>query len=58
VLAALLLAVTINVDAAANRHPISPNVYGVAFASAAQLADLNVPMNRSGGNAATGSSAP
>src|SRR5512142_2934856 len=46
-------AVTIRVDAAANRHPIDPNIYGVAFASAQQLADLNVPLNRSGGNATT-----
>ena len=50
---ALLGQVTIDVDAAANRHPIDPNVYGVAYASAAQLSDLNVPLNRSGGNAAT-----
>src|SRR6266852_1068441 len=46
-------AVTINVDAAANRHPIDPNIYGMAFASAADLADLNCPLNRSGGNAET-----
>ncbi len=46
-------AVTVNVDAAAKRLPISPNVYGLSFASSAQLADLNVPINRSGGNAAT-----
>ena len=44
-------AVTINVDANANRKPISPYIYGVAFASTAQLADLNAPLNRSGGNA-------
>src|SRR3984893_2545594 len=43
--------VTINVDAAANRHNINPNIYGVAFATLAQLADLNCPLNRSGGNA-------
>jgi beta-glucanase (GH16 family) len=43
--------ITINVDAAANRRPINPNIYGVAFASTAQLADLNSPLNRSGGNA-------
>src|SRR6476661_6156150 len=43
--------VTINIDAAANRHTINPNIYGVAFATAAQLADLNSPLNRSGGNA-------
>jgi hypothetical protein len=45
--------VTINVDASANRHPIDPNIYGMAFASAADLADLNCPLNRSGGNAET-----
>ncbi len=44
-------AVTVNVDANANRHPISPYIYGVAFASTTQLADLNAPLNRSGGNA-------
>ncbi len=42
--------VTVTVDAAASRHAISPNVYGVAHASAAALGDLNVPVNRSGGN--------
>jgi len=41
----------ISVDASANRRPISPEIYGVAFATAAQLADLNVPLNRNGGNA-------
>ena len=44
---------TITVDAGANRHPISPLIYGVAFASQSQVADLNVPLNRSGGNAET-----
>src|SRR5262249_14381596 len=43
--------VIINIDAAANRHPINPNIYGVAFASTTQLSDLNAPLNRSGGNA-------
>jgi hypothetical protein len=43
--------VTITIDAAANRHTINPNVYGVAFASTPQLTDLNCPLNRSGGNA-------
>ncbi len=41
------------VDAASNRHPISPLIYGVAFATSNQLADLNCPLNRSGGNAET-----
>lgn len=42
--------VKISIDAGANRHPINPNVYGMAYASAAALADLNVPLDRSGGN--------
>jgi len=44
-------AVSIAVDAVANLHPINPNIYGVAFADSAALADLNVPLNRDGGNA-------
>ncbi len=43
-------AVTINVDAATNRHPINPNIYGVAYATTAELNDLNAPLNRNGGN--------
>jgi Glycoside hydrolase family 44/PA14 domain/Fibronectin type III domain len=39
------------VNAAANVHAIDPNVYGSAFASTAQLADLRLPLNRNGGNA-------
>jgi len=46
-------AVTIAVDAGANRHPINANVYGVAHATAADLNDLNVPLNRNGGNNTT-----
>jgi Glycoside hydrolase family 44/Calx-beta domain/Domain of unknown function (DUF4214) len=42
---------TINVDAAANVHAIDPNIYGTAFASTTQLADLNIALNRDGGNA-------
>ena len=45
--------VTITVDPTANRHPIDPNVYGVAHASTAQLSDLNTPLNRNGGNNTT-----
>jgi hypothetical protein len=45
--------VTVAVDAAANRRPINPNVYGVAHASTAQLTDLHVPLNRYGGNNTT-----
>jgi len=40
--------VTVNVGA--NRRPINPNVYGLAYGSAAQLIDLNVPLDRYGGN--------
>ena len=45
--------VTVQIDALANRHAISPLIYGVAFASSNQLVDLNFPVNRSGGNAET-----
>ena len=38
------------VDVAANRRAISPRIYGVANAPAAELRDLNVPLNRYGGN--------
>ncbi|MHB0971785.1 MAG: glycoside hydrolase family 44 protein [Thermoanaerobaculia bacterium] len=41
----------VDVDAAADRRPISPLIYGVAFANTAELLELNVPLNRSGGNA-------
>ncbi len=43
-------AVTVNVDANANRHPISPYVYGIAYGTSTTLADLNAPLNRYGGN--------
>ena len=42
--------VTITVNAQLNRHAISPQIYGTAFATSNQLADLNFTMNRSGGN--------
>ena len=45
--------VAIAVDALANRHAISPMIYGTAFATSNQLSDLNFTMNRSGGNAET-----
>ncbi len=45
--------VTVAVDAMANRHSISPLVYGVAWASSNDLAALNCPINRAGGNAET-----
>lgn len=43
-------AASVSVDANANRHPISPNIYGLAFASKSDLAATNFTMNRSGGN--------
>ena len=45
--------VSIMVNASMNRHAISPLIYGVAFALSNQLSDLNVPLNRSGGNSET-----
>jgi hypothetical protein len=42
--------IPIFVDAAASRHPINPEVYGVNLATAAQLQELNAPLNRNGGN--------
>src|SRR5215831_21179586 len=45
--------ISITVDVLANRHAISPLIYGTAFASSNQLSDLNFTMNRSGGNAET-----
>jgi len=46
-------AVTIAIDATASRHAINPNIYGVAFASKTDLAALNAPLNRMGGNSMT-----
>jgi len=43
-------AVTITVDVAASRRPISPLIYGVAYGTTTQLQDLNAPVNRYGGN--------
>src|SRR5438477_1539203 len=43
-------AVTINVDANANRRAINPLIYGIAHASTTALSDLNSPLNRNGGN--------
>ncbi len=46
-------AISITVDASRNRRAISPLIYGVAFANSNQVADLNTPLNRSGGNSET-----
>jgi hypothetical protein len=43
-------ATTVSVDANANRRAINPNIYGVAYGTAATLPDLNCPLNRYGGN--------
>ena len=40
----------ITVDANAARRSIDPRVYGLAYATTTQLQDLNVPLNRYGGN--------
>jgi hypothetical protein len=48
------LPVAITVDAAAGHHPISPLIYGINFGTTAILKDLRVPINRSGGNSASG----
>ena len=45
--------VAITVNAALNQRSINPLIYGVAFATSNQLAELNSPLNRSGGNAET-----
>lgn len=44
-------AVTITVDAGANRHAIDPRIYGVAFEDATVLSNLGLTLNRWGGNA-------
>ncbi|MGO8670562.1 MAG: glycoside hydrolase family 44 protein [Capsulimonadaceae bacterium] len=46
-------AVSIAVDANANKLAISPQIYGVAFGSTDNLTDLNSPLNRSGGDSET-----
>ena len=38
------------VDVGANRRAINPAIYGVAYATTAQLQDLNAPLHRYGGN--------
>jgi hypothetical protein len=43
-------AVHISVDVIADRHKIDPRIYGLAYATTAQLRDLHVPTNRMGGN--------
>ncbi len=42
--------ITISIDAAKDRHAIKPEIYGLNFASTDELRELNVPLNRWGGN--------
>lgn len=43
----------LSVDAGANRHSISPYIYGMNFADASLAAELHLPVDRYGGNATT-----
>jgi hypothetical protein len=43
-------ATSVSVDANANRHPINPNIYGIAYGAASDMQKLNAPLNRWGGN--------
>jgi hypothetical protein len=47
---ALCQTAVINVDANADQRPIDPAVYGLAYATQAQLLELRLPTNRRGGN--------
>jgi hypothetical protein len=40
----------VRIDVKSHNHPINPQIYGVAWASASDLAALNAPLNRAGGN--------
>src|SRR5215208_2698105 len=44
-------AVVVNVDAAANQHPIDPRIYGASWATATEITTLGLTLNRWGGNA-------
>jgi len=44
---------SVSVDANANRHPINPNIYGIAYGDAHDIVTLNVPLQRWGGNSTT-----
>jgi glycosyl hydrolase family 44 len=43
----------LSVDAAADRHPISPDIYGMNFAEEALAKELRLPVRRWGGNSTT-----
>jgi len=44
---------SVTVDVNQNRRAIDPRIYGIAYGTTAQLSDLNVPLNRYGGNNAS-----
>jgi hypothetical protein len=44
-------ATTVNVDAAAHRHAINRNIYGIAYGDSHDMTTLNAPLNRWGGDA-------
>jgi hypothetical protein len=48
-----LAQVTVAIDVAADRHPISPEIYGVSYGTTAELQELGCPLVREGGNNAT-----
>ena len=43
----------LSVNAGAGQHPISPDIYGMNFADETLAAELNLPVNRWGGNSTT-----
>jgi hypothetical protein len=43
----------LQIDVTANRHPISPDIYGINFAEEALAAELRLPVRRWGGNSTT-----
>ena len=45
--------VAVAVDPNADRHPVSPLIYGMNYGTAAQMSRLKVPVRRWGGNATT-----
>jgi len=49
-LPATQVTVPVSIDAQADLHPISPLIYGMAFAPASYLTDLRLGVNRWGGN--------
>ena len=44
---------SLSVDVSANRHSISPYIYGMSWADPALAAELRLPLNRWGGNSVT-----